>query len=198
MNSDNKFMTKDSDKPMDSGSKFKNASGVLLTKGLFIEFHTEDKEQQAIYTLSNTDKVVDGVVYPSLYRLYMETNDLTEAEFISKYLYNNEHWERLQRTRFLSAEIPKWRKELKVRLYGRMVKLLLSDAEDPHSKTKTASAKYLIDKIVKPTNAYTKAGRPSKSTESDLPLSEADKDIESDFNRIVKLIDYTDQKKVTK
>ena len=90
-------------------------NGQRLTKGLFVEYSYEGKESKPVYTLAREDKEVDGVVYPSLYRLYMECDDITEAVFVSRYMLDARQWEMVSSGSLFKEEIQNWRNDLKLK-----------------------------------------------------------------------------------
>jgi hypothetical protein len=168
------------EQPMDK-SKFLGGNGARLIKQIFIEFDYVSENDNALYTLSRTDKEHEGRVYPSLYRLYMEENDPTEARFVQKYLYDWEQWERMAGSIF-SGEIESWRKDLRAKIASELVDRLLADARDTKSRSSTSSAKYLLDHVLKTPGK--KAGRPNKN---DKPLSTTSlQEVEADLKRIAK------------
>src|SRR5574337_902614 len=72
--------------------KMLDGGGKPLTQSLFLEIgYTE----QSIYTLKEEDYMYEGKLYPSLKRLYLEMEDLTEYEFANTYLLGWKHWKRL-------------------------------------------------------------------------------------------------------
>lgn len=165
-------------------SKLINESNVRLTKQLFIEYdHISDKDH-AVYTLAKFDKEVNGKTYPSLYRLYMEVGDITEAAFVEKYLYDWEQWERIQKSPALAEEVEQWRRDLRKKLSGQLVEILVNDAFDERSKSRTASAKYLLDNIVKPNKTKATRGRPSHKETDKSDNFHLEKEIAADLERI--------------
>jgi len=161
-----------------SKNKYLGANGVRLTKQLFIEYDYVSDRDYAVYSISREDKEVNGKTYPSLYRLYMETNDVTEAKFVNLYLYDWEQWEKLQKQ--FGEEIELWRQDLRHSVTSEMVGLLLSDARS-ESKSSMASAKYLLDNILK-SGKRVKQGRPSnKEGQTDFSV---DKEVVADLERI--------------
>ena len=93
----------------DTNLKFKNINGVWITRDLFHE--TASDKSNVIYTLRQED--YNG--YPSLYRLYMETNDVTEYNFAVQYLGGWSHWKALQKATFFEPYLLEWREELETR-----------------------------------------------------------------------------------
>src|SRR3990167_1337022 len=90
---------------------FKNASGARLTQALFYEETGADKSS-VIYTLKDQDH--EG--FPSLYRLYIEMEDILEYEFANKYLDNWSHWEWLTQAGWFKPYVLRWRKELELKI----------------------------------------------------------------------------------
>jgi len=141
-----------------SKSRLLNASNTRLGRALFIEFDNIYDTRLAVYSLSREDKVVDGVTYPSLYKLYLATEDITEAEFVNLYMYDLKQWEQLCEAPFFREEIAQWRKELRLYKLSQMVATLEEDvARD--TKTATSSAKFLIEKVYNTSGKA--AGRPA-------------------------------------
>jgi hypothetical protein len=161
-------------------SKLIGSGGVRLTKSLFVEYEgiNEGVQAKPSYTLSRVDK--DG--YPSLYRLYMESGDVTEAKFVELYMYDLRHWEVLCATKFFGSEVDFWRKDLKLKKLGEAVARLEVDAASKASKTATSSAKYLIDKIYKV--KAKPAGRPTSASKMGEPS--VSREIEADVIRVFK------------
>lgn len=161
---------------MNDKSKFLGDNGARLTKGLFLEYADPERPNEPLYTIAREDK--GGL--PSLYRLYLECADVTEASFVSKYMYDLRHWEMLCRTPFFRDEIAEWRKELSLTLRRKAVSMLERDALS-NSKTSTSSAKYLLDKVYKVPNT---PGRPSSKETVDTSPSMGD--VHEDVIRIFK------------
>ena len=143
--------------------RFLSHNGQRLVKQLFIEWANVGENPYAMYTTAKTDKEVDGVVYLSLYRLYMETKDVTEARFVSTYLYDWDQWKSLCNAPFYKDEVARMRYELKNELVGELVDKLFADAVSD-SKSSKSSAKFLVEKLSKD-----KKGRPTTAV---LPTTE--------------------------
>lgn len=105
-------------------SKFKDSMGRYLTQSLFLEhgYNTET----AVYTLSDEDKEYNGVIYPSLRRLYLLEADPTEYHFACKYLWGWDHWQRIVSNKALYVEIDRWRDELEVKLRAQGVRAIIT------------------------------------------------------------------------
>ena len=75
-------------------------NGIQLTQKLFYEFDTKE----CIYTLSTRDKVKEGVTYPSLYLIYMDSVD--EYEAAMRLVGNMEHWRKLCSLKWFMEGMP--------------------------------------------------------------------------------------------
>lgn len=109
------------------------------------------------------DREHDGKTYLSLFKLYMETKDITEARFVSLYLYDWEQWNDLASSATYKDEIARWRVELKALVLGELIDALILDAHS-NSKSSKSSAKFLVEKLSKNSR-----GRPSTAV---VPTSE--------------------------
>ena len=146
-----------------SPSKYLSSTGKRLVRQLFIENRNIGENDLAVYTMHREDRQHDNHVYPSLYKLYMATRDITEARFVSKYLYDWEQWNDLASSATYKDEIARWRVELKAIVLGELVDTLIKDALS-NSKSSKASAKFLVEKLSKATK-----GRPATAV---VPTSE--------------------------
>lgn len=133
---------------------FRNSKNQLLLRSIFYETIGADKSS-VIYTLKDWDH--EG--YPSLYRLYMELEDVLEYEFANLYLDSWTHWETLCNCTWFKKTVTRWRKELELKLRSKALRQLRTDAADEESKTMNSSNRYLLERgwVDKPTK-----GRPSK------------------------------------
>lgn len=112
---------------IDYSSKFTNSRGVYLTKALFVDFvFTGGDTSQCLYTLRPFD---DPRGFPSLGRLYLEAEDLTEYEFATKYFANWEHWQLVVNTTFMRDIIDTWRKELELRIRAKALREIIQTAD---------------------------------------------------------------------
>jgi hypothetical protein len=143
--------------------KYLSTTGKRLIRQLFIENRNIGENDLALYTMHREDEEYDGFIYPSLYRLYIETRDITEARFVSEYLYDWEQWNDLASSATYKDEIARWRVELKALVLGELVDTLILDALS-NSKSSKSSAKFLVDKLSKNTK-----GRPTTAV---IPTSE--------------------------
>jgi hypothetical protein len=136
-------------------SKLKDSSGRPLTQSLFLEngYQTEF----AIYTLKDDDhKHKNGVTYPSLKKLFLEMEDVTEYEFANEYLLGWSHWKRLNKNKLMTKHFEEWREELELRLRAQGIRAIIDQSADDKG---FQAAKYLAEK------GWDKrpAGRPSKN-----------------------------------
>lgn len=156
-------------------NKFKTVTGLYLLGKLFLEQAYHDTER-VLYTLKDEDH--RG--YPSLYRLYMEMEDLTEYEFANKHLDGWKHWEMLSSALWFRPFIVRWRKELELKLKARALREIMEEAASGGKHAFQAN-KYLIEKgwVEKPEG---KRGRPSKNEILQEALSPSD--VSEDLERI--------------
>ena len=133
-------------------SKLIDAMGRPLTQGLFLE-HNYDIEK-AVYTLKSEDYEYKGVVYPSLRKRYMESDDPTEYSFVSQWLVDWKHWLRLCDNKAIREHIEEWRLEMEMKMRSAGVKEMIRNAKSGSPM----AAKWLYDKGWD----LRSAGRPSK------------------------------------
>lgn len=136
-------------------------SRKYITSGLFIErdreIHTKDFPQ---YTLKGVDRVVNGRTYPSLKRLYLETEDPTEYDFANLYLYDYPHWKELCGEEWFKDHLYKWRDELEMRLKAKALQTINQIAQSGGKESLTA-AKFLYKEVWADREKDT-PGRPTK------------------------------------
>jgi hypothetical protein len=136
-------------------SKFKDSGGRPLTQALFLEIGYTDN---AYYTLKEEDYKYKGSVYPSLKRLYLEHEDVTEYDFATTYLISWQHWQRLCNNKQVRKHIDEWRLELELKLRSAGLKAIIESALDEDGGFQ--AQKYLADKGWEKNSA----GRPKKDT----------------------------------
>lgn len=134
---------------------FKNINGVWLIREIFYE--TAQNKDNVIYTL----KQEDHAGYPSLYRLYMETNDVTEYTFAIEHLGGWQHWKLLTQASFFQQYLTEWREELEIRARSAALAKII---ETSKGSTKDAymAQKFVANKEWDKTKPSTK-GRPSNA-----------------------------------
>lgn len=164
-------------------NKYRNKTNTRYLKALFFEKTLEDKST-VLYTLKDTDH--NG--YSSLYRLYMEMDDLTEYEFANTYLDGWEHWQMLCNCDWFKPFIARWREELELRTKAKALKAIKEEA-DAGTKNSYSANKVLLEGGWKK-DAEKKAtpgrGRPSKDEINKQAVIEAEKKtrLTEDFKRM--------------
>jgi len=163
-----------------SSNPLVNINNKFLLKGLFYEETLADKST-VLWTL----KEQDYKGYPSLYRLYMEANDLTEYKFIKKHFGSMAHWEALCQCKWFAPLIEAWRKELELKVRSEALANIQREAKTS-SKNSFSANKFLIDKGWVENKQERKVGRTSKEEikRQALELHQLDKDITADLERI--------------
>lgn len=151
---------------------FKNAVNVWRTKSLFFEQSDSDKTF-VLYTLKDKDH--EG--FPSLYRLYMETADLTEYEFAVKHLGGWDHWTTLCNLTWFKPIVNKWREELFLRAQS----AALRKVQESAAKGNLVANRYLLERGWEPKKS---TGRPSKEAIKSEAKRQQDEFME-DYNRIM-------------
>lgn len=168
-----------------SKNVFKNASGAQYLRGLFYETTLADKST-VVYTLKNEDHLG----YRSLYRMYMESGDLTEYKFAVQALDGWDHWEALTQCSWFKPYIDAWRRELEIKVRSQALAKISAMASTVTSEKllplSFQANKYLLDGGWK-TGDNRKAGRPSKQAikEEATRIASVDKQLTADFDRIM-------------
>jgi hypothetical protein len=164
-------------------TKFRGPGNQRYLKALFWEEVGEDKST-VHYTLKDWDH--EG--YPSLYRLYMESNDPTEYKFATEHLESWDHWTMLCECNWFKPFINRWRKELEVRMKSNALAKIMAEAK-AGGKEQFSANKYLLEKGWEPKDSLGKRGRPSKE-EIKKAAEEAfttNSRISDDFDRVIGL-----------
>lgn len=162
-------------------SPFRNAYGQRYLRTLFYETTLADKTG-VVYTLKDRDH--EG--YPSLYRLYMESDDPTEYSFAISNLDGWDHWETLCECTWFKPYITRWRRELEIRAKARALLAIKALAADPTSKEHYQASKFLINSGWREKATGRGAGRPSKDEVQKVArqLAEDSRNLEEDFQRV--------------
>lgn len=115
------------------------SQGLPRTKSLFKEWAGEG----APLCLSKHE--IDGCI--NLRSLYISfcVDDPTEVEFAEAVFGDWEYWSHLSSISWMKAELDKWREVAAVKRKAKAFTTLIRDASDSKSRTKTTSAKYLIE-----------------------------------------------------
>ena len=138
-------------------SRMISEGNLLRTRALFLEpsYKMQDYVQ---YVLSPYDHPTRGI--PSIYRLYIEMEDLAEFDFANTYFLGMDHWRRICECEWFKPYLEEMRGDLQLKLKSRALARIKQEAEKEDSKNYFQSLKYLADKgyIEKD-----KKGRPSKA-----------------------------------
>lgn len=165
---------------------YKNHMGIYFTQALFFESNVTDRAQ-AIYTLKGYDHEVDGKIYPSLRKLYVECEDPTEYIFATTYLDGWAHWKLLSSASFFKDHIKEWREELEIRLRAKALLAIREKAASKVDKEAFTANKFLVQGSWKSDEDKQKVGRPTKDKikqEAEI-LFKAKTEIDDDYERIM-------------
>lgn len=159
--------------------KFFDSMGKPLTQALFIEYQYDPK--YALYSLKDYDHTYEGVLYPSLKKLYLAEEDPTEYIFVSRHLGSWYQWKRMQQNKMVVSHINQWRDELELKLRSQAIRNMIdmSTSEDGNFSAAKYLAEYGWEKR--------KAGRPTKE-EKERHLA-VEQNIRSDFDADIKRLD---------
>lgn len=161
---------------------------VRKTQGLFIDMETVDRSANMSSVFCITDarplhyKTYNGMARYDMRQLYLACGDITEVVFVDKFLYDYSQWEKICKNSVLGPFVEKWRKEQRLSVKSSMFNVLLDDALDPTSKTKTSSAKYLLEKYYDPNTKNAKQKLKDKEKDNaDLIMIREDEERLSDL-----------------
>lgn len=136
-----------------------------------------------LYTLKDRDH--KG--YPSLYRLYMEMQDLTEISFARKYFESWEHWQMVCQCEWFIPYITRWREELELETRA-MALAAIKDEAMSTSKNSFQANKFLLQGGWKKEDPQEpkRRGRPSKEdiNKAADKLAKGDTRLIEDFKRL--------------
>jgi hypothetical protein len=172
--------------------KARGPNGKLLTKSLFKEL--SDFPNEAPYTLAREHRDIPGSVSSegttlkqrSIYKAYMELEDLTEMDVANKYFEGWNHWCRVSEAPGIKEHVAKWREELEIKLMSRGLKFLKNVILDEDSKLsdKMFAAKYYANREY--AKGLTKAvPSPKRPKKEELVAKLVDLDLDNDFERLV-------------
>lgn len=151
---------------------------------MFYETTLVDKTS-VVYTLKDWDHQVGDVLYPSLYLLYLKTNDPTEWRFATDHLDGWVHWEALLECNWFTPYVTRWRRELELRMKSHSLARIMAESK-ASSRDSFNANKYLLEKGWEPKESTSKRGRPSKDeikAEANR-LGSLEHAINADFDRI--------------
>lgn len=166
-----------------SDSEFRLSNRKRLLKGLFYETTMADKTGVK-YTLKDEDHLG----FPSLSRLYLQSNDPTEYSFAVTHLESWDHWEMLCECNWFKPYIARWRRELEMKMKSEALSRIMSSAKQAGKDTLAAN-RFLIEKGWEPKQGQTKRGRPTKDEIRDeaTRLANTHAQINDDFERVMKV-----------
>jgi len=158
-------------------SQLLDSMGRPLTQSLFLEIGYSD---YAVYTLKEYDYPYKGKHYPSLKKLYLQEEDVTEYQFAEKHLLGWQHWKRLCENKLIIKHVEEWREELELKIRSQGIRDMMNLCASEGGNF--SAAKYLANKEWEKRGA----GRPSKAEkERHLKLEERlDKEFEDDLARL--------------
>jgi hypothetical protein len=166
---------------LDTERRFRSSTNALILKGLFLETSYTDLSFVA-YTL----KDVDHRGYPSLYRLFLETNDPTEYKFATTHLDGLLHWEKLCDCTWFKPYVERWRRELELRMKSIALSRIMAEAKASSREAFNAN-KYLLEKGWEPKDGPKHSrGRPTKEQiqKAASDAASASQRLTDDFERI--------------
>lgn len=99
--------------------QLQDTMGRPLTQSLFLEL---GYSEYSVYTLKEQDYAYKGKNYPSLKRLYLKEEDVTEYEFATKHLLGWQHWKRLCENKQIRKHIDEWREELELKIRAQAIR----------------------------------------------------------------------------
>lgn len=135
-------------------SKLKDDIGKPLTQALFIEYGYDPT--LAIYSWGNEDKEYKGIIYPSLKKLYLAEEDLSEYRFAKTHLLGWFQWQKMNSNKVLKEHIDTWREELYLIMRSEGIESLIDQASNGNFQ----AAKWLAEGLWEKKGA----GRPTKES----------------------------------
>ena len=151
---------------------FLGDGGSLLTLGLFYEHRHQTPNQNAVYTLRDTD----WKGFKSMYLIYMDED--SEYEAAMKLLGSWPHWKKLCECTWFKPYLKNWRteREIKEAVIGK--KTIIEAAKEGN----VAAAKELVNQALKAKTV----GRPTKHAKElqDYKLKAIDQKVVSLLDRI--------------
>jgi hypothetical protein len=162
--------------------KFRSDNGQLLTRRLFWEVSSMYNDKSKTYYSLSTHDHPEG--YPSLYRLYMQEEDVLEFRFAEKYFESYDHWVLITKASWMSPLIKRWRRHLEAKIRAAAFRKVLDISTDDGSKEQFKALTLLLKGGWKlPTDSR---GRPSKD-EIDAEIKKQtslDGQTDADYDRI--------------
>jgi hypothetical protein len=137
---------------------WKDVMGRWRIPSLFYELSYGELQEKftSPYTLKENDLEVNGVLYKSLKKLYLEMEDVTEYEFANAYLGGWQHWKAIKASSACREYVEAWQEELQLKLRARGISKMLETVTDGTAGFQ--ALKWLVDKGF----VEQQAGRPKK------------------------------------
>lgn len=162
-----------------TNNPLKDKDGRWRTASLFIE--TNRDNYTPIWTTKDEDVEVDGVMYPSLKKIYFSYDHTPglEYDFAIESFKSWDHWVKLCGSQ-LRATFAEWREELDIKLKANAVRSIIRVAKGTDAAGANA-AKYLAEK-----GYANKRGRPSKEevARERKVAAGVEKELEDDLERM--------------
>jgi predicted unusual protein kinase regulating ubiquinone biosynthesis (AarF/ABC1/UbiB family) len=157
---------------------YKNSVGAYYTKGLFFEVALEDDKRYVLYTLKNED--YKG--YPSIHRLFVEMDDITEYEFAKKYFDSWKQWKMIRSAPWMVDVYNEMKEELDLSIRARALNQIRKTAVES-DKDRMQANKFLLERGWQDDD---RRGRPSKEKIKDeaAKLVKDHAEIDNDYGRI--------------
>ena len=138
-------------------SHFRNENNGFRTKSLFLETSYLDKSH-VMYVLSP----VARENLPSIYQLFLETEDPTEFKFANTYFDGMEHWRRICDSEWFKPFLEAMRSDLRLKIKQKAIEGIKEEAYNPESKSRFSALKYLADGGYISKEEAKRVGRPNK------------------------------------
>lgn len=168
-------------------------SNARKTRALFHDvlkelFNKDYDVSECMYSLRD-DKEVEGL--PSLHRLYLEMEDITEYDFANKYFENYEHWMMVVESPHVGNIIHDWRRELDLKLRAKALNNIKEIASNEMDKNYWLANKLLVSQSWIPRDSQKELvkngrGRPSKEeiSRTARQMAQDEMDIAEDLKRV--------------
>lgn len=164
-------------------NKFKTDFGVYLTKALFFEVAFPKDYVQ--FTLKNEDHLG----YPSLKRLFLETEDPSGYTLAVTYLDGWEHFCKLSECPWFQPYWTAWTQELEVSMRANALLRLIEESKNKNSKSYVELNRMLLNKgwvLPEERTSHRKRGAPTKQEVKDAAKEMAFKSqiLDEDADRV--------------
>lgn len=125
-------------------NKFKNG-GVWKTETLFRQTCRDGvNSPEILFTLDKEDH--PSGKHRSLYKLYMQEQDLTEVHFAEKHLGGYAHWKKLLKAKWFLPHITLWREELELKMMAKGLATLKDALSEDKVSDRMFAAKFFANR----------------------------------------------------